>query len=36
MFTFNTADVKEFSKDAEKINQPFKILKGGERFESEV
>jgi L-ascorbate metabolism protein UlaG (beta-lactamase superfamily) len=36
MFTFNTADVKEFAKEAEKINQPYKILKGGERFESET
>ncbi|TAL40562.1 MAG: MBL fold metallo-hydrolase, partial [Chitinophagaceae bacterium] len=34
MFTFNTADVNEFAKEAEKIRQPYKILKGGERFES--
>jgi L-ascorbate metabolism protein UlaG (beta-lactamase superfamily) len=32
MFTFNTADVNEFATEAEKINQPYKILKGGERF----
>lgn len=36
MFTFNTADVKDFRKEAEKINQPYKILGGGERFESIV
>jgi L-ascorbate metabolism protein UlaG (beta-lactamase superfamily) len=36
MFTFNTADVKEFVKEAEKINQPYKILRGGERFENEA
>jgi L-ascorbate metabolism protein UlaG (beta-lactamase superfamily) len=32
MFTFNTADVNDFIKEAEKINQPYKVLKGGERF----
>ena len=32
MFTFNTADVNEFAKQAETINQPYKILKGGEKF----
>ena len=32
MFTFNTADVNEFVKEAEKIDQPFKVLKHGERF----
>jgi L-ascorbate metabolism protein UlaG (beta-lactamase superfamily) len=32
MFSFNTADVNEFVKEAEKINQPYKVLKGGERF----
>jgi L-ascorbate metabolism protein UlaG (beta-lactamase superfamily) len=31
MFSFNTADVNEFVKEAEKINQPYKVLKGGER-----
>ena len=33
MFSFNTADVNEFAKEAGKINQPYRILKGGERFE---
>lgn len=33
MFSFNTADVSEFIKVSEKINQPYKILKGGERLE---
>lgn len=33
MFTFNTADVNEFAREAEQTNQPFKILQGGERFE---
>lgn len=32
MFTFNTADVNDFVKEAEKIAQPYKVLKGGERF----
>jgi L-ascorbate metabolism protein UlaG (beta-lactamase superfamily) len=32
MFTFNTADVNEFVKEAEKINQPYKVLQGGEVF----
>jgi L-ascorbate metabolism protein UlaG (beta-lactamase superfamily) len=32
MFSFNTADVNEFVLEAEKINQPYKVLKGGERF----
>ena len=32
MFIFNTADVSEFVKQAETINQPYKILKGGEKF----
>lgn len=32
MFEFNTADVNEFVAEAEKINQPYKVLKGGERF----
>lgn len=35
MFSFNTADVNEFAREAEKIGQPYLILKGGERFESE-
>jgi L-ascorbate metabolism protein UlaG (beta-lactamase superfamily) len=33
LFAFNTADVNEFVREAEKINQPYKVLKGGERFE---
>jgi L-ascorbate metabolism protein UlaG (beta-lactamase superfamily) len=31
-FTFNTADVNDFVTEAEKIDQPYKVLKGGERF----
>ncbi len=34
MFEFNTADVNEFVKEAEKVNQPYKVLKVGERFSS--
>jgi len=32
MFTFNTADVNEFARQAETINQRYKILQGGEKF----
>ncbi len=32
MFMFNTVDVNIFIREAEKLNQPYKILKGGERF----
>ena len=32
MFAFNTADVNDFIKEAERVNQSYKILKGGERF----
>ncbi|MFI5132513.1 MAG: MBL fold metallo-hydrolase, partial [Chitinophagales bacterium] len=32
MFTFNTADMKEFVSEAEKIDQPYKVLRGGEKF----
>lgn len=32
LFEFNTADVNEFVREAEKINQPYKVLKGGERY----
>jgi L-ascorbate metabolism protein UlaG (beta-lactamase superfamily) len=32
MFGFNTADVKGFVKEAERIRQPYRVLKGGERF----
>lgn len=35
MFTFNTADVQDFISEAKKINQPYKILRGGERFDSD-
>ena len=33
MFHFNTADVNEFAREAEKIDQPYKVLIGGERFD---
>lgn len=33
MFNFNTADVNDFILEAEKIHQPCKVLKGGERFD---
>src|SRR5687768_16122379 len=33
MFTFNTADVNNFVAEADKINQPYKILKGGGRYD---
>ena len=32
LFTFNTADVNDFIREAEKIGQPYKVLRGGERF----
>lgn len=32
MFVFNTADVNDFIKEAERVNQPYKILRGGEMF----
>jgi len=32
MFTFNTAEVNDFIHQAEKIDQPFKVLKGGGLF----
>jgi L-ascorbate metabolism protein UlaG (beta-lactamase superfamily) len=32
MFSFNTADVNDFIKEAEKINQPFRVLQGGAYF----
>jgi len=34
MFNFNTAVVNEFSEEAKKIDQPYRILKGGERFDN--
>ncbi len=33
MFQFNTADVDEFAREAEKIDQPYKVLIGGGRFD---
>jgi L-ascorbate metabolism protein UlaG (beta-lactamase superfamily) len=33
MFSFNTADVDEFARAAEKIDQPYKVLIGGGRFD---
>src|SRR4030095_3218572 len=35
MFEFNTADVKDFVKEAEKVKLPFKILQGGQMFTSD-
>jgi L-ascorbate metabolism protein UlaG (beta-lactamase superfamily) len=32
LFGFNTADVNEFIAEAEKINQPYCVLKAGEKF----
>jgi len=32
MFDFNTADVNEFAIVADQINQPYRILHGGEKF----
>lgn len=32
LFSFNTANVNDFAKEAEQINQPYKILTGGEYF----
>jgi len=34
MFTFNTADVNDFVREAEKLDQRYRVLKGGERFSS--
>jgi L-ascorbate metabolism protein UlaG (beta-lactamase superfamily) len=33
MFTFNTADVRDFESEANKINQLYRVLKHGERFD---
>lgn len=33
MFTFNTANVNDFVKEAKRIKQPYRILKNGERFD---
>jgi L-ascorbate metabolism protein UlaG (beta-lactamase superfamily) len=35
MFTFNTADINDFIQEAGKMQQSFKILQGGGRFESD-
>jgi L-ascorbate metabolism protein UlaG (beta-lactamase superfamily) len=32
LFEFNTADLNDFVKEAKRISQPFKILRGGEMF----
>ncbi|NJO25445.1 MAG: MBL fold metallo-hydrolase [Bacteroidia bacterium] len=32
MFTFNTADVNDFIAEAEKVQQPCQVLKGGQRL----
>ena len=34
MFTFNTANPEDFAKACESIEQPYKILRGGEAFYS--
>ena len=34
LFNFNTADVNDFVREAEKINQPYVVLKEGEKFSS--
>lgn len=34
MFSFNTADVTAFAEEAGRINQPFKVLSGGDRYDS--
>ena len=35
MFSFNTADVNNFITEAKKINQPYTVLLGGARFDSD-
>ena len=32
MFSFNTADVSEFEREAQQINQGYRVLQGGELF----
>jgi len=34
MFAFNTADVNDFIKEAKKLGQSYRVLRGGERFSS--
>lgn len=36
LFSFNTADVNEFVTAASAIGQPFRVLKGGERYDQPV
>jgi hypothetical protein len=36
MFTFNTADPKDFANEAEKINQAYQILKPGGHFSNSL
>ncbi|MBL7746746.1 MAG: MBL fold metallo-hydrolase [Chitinophagaceae bacterium] len=36
LFSFNTADVNEFVTEASAIGQPFRIMKGGERYDQPV
>jgi L-ascorbate metabolism protein UlaG (beta-lactamase superfamily) len=36
MFTFNTADVMEFAHEAKQVEQPFTILRPGEKFEKVI
>ena len=36
LFTFNTADVNDFVKSAQSIDQPFSVLKHGERWNSSM
>lgn len=32
MFTFNTADVRQFEAEARAVDQPYKVLRGGEKY----
>ena len=32
MFTFNTADVNDFAREAKKLNLPYQVLRGGEKL----
>lgn len=34
MFSFNTADINDFINEVEKLGQPYRVLKGGERFDN--
>jgi L-ascorbate metabolism protein UlaG (beta-lactamase superfamily) len=36
LFTFNTANVNDFVKSAQSIDQPFTVLKHGERWNSSM